>query len=246
MCNRILRILCERLAVSGDFDVKKLAKKTAGFVGADLSALVREASEAAVRRLYQSLANGSARTPPLEVATVARFGDSANIDMKQVDNPLSAVPGGVVVALESDPRSSIRRFHKAYPHQLTKTQLDSLYITFTDFLTGLKIIQPSCKREGFATVPDVTWADVGAPEPIKVELQMAIVLPIKNPEIFAGVGLTTPSGVLLWGPPGCGKTLLAKAVAHESGANFISIQGAELLNKVPILIQIFHYHKAIY
>ena len=60
---------------------------------------------------------------------------------------------------------------------------------------------------------------------------MAIVQPIKRPESFARVGITAPTGVLLWGPPGCGKTLLAKAVANESKANFISIKGPELLNK---------------
>ena len=93
MFNRILRILCGRLTVSGDFDIKKLAKKTAGFVGADLSALVREANEAAVRRLYQSLANTAAGTDRLGVATVTQFDDSVNIDMNQVNYPPSAVPG---------------------------------------------------------------------------------------------------------------------------------------------------------
>ncbi|KAG0129601.1 P-loop containing nucleoside triphosphate hydrolase protein [Tuber indicum] len=173
---KILRILCEKLRLIGDFDFKKLAKKTSGFVGADLSALAREA------------------------------GMSGSL-------------------------SSIQCFLRAHPHRLTRKQLDPLYITFPDFLTALTKIQPSSKREGFATVPDVTWADVGALESHKAELQMAIVLPIKKPELFARVGLTAPSGVLLWGPPGCGKTLLAKAIANESGANLISIRGPELLNK---------------
>ncbi|PWW76220.1 AAA-domain-containing protein [Tuber magnatum] len=173
---KILRILCENLRLIGGFDFKELAMATAGFVGADLSALVREA------------------------------GTSGSL-------------------------SPIQCFLRAHPHRLTGKQLDPLYITFPDFLTALTKIQPSSKREGFATVPDVTWADVGALESHKAELQMAIVLPIKKPELFASVGLTAPSGVLLWGPPGCGKTLLAKAVANESGANLISIRGPELLNK---------------
>ncbi|KAG0129600.1 P-loop containing nucleoside triphosphate hydrolase protein [Tuber indicum] len=173
---KILRILCEKLRLIGDFDFKKLAKKTSGFVGADLSALAREAGMVAMRRIYEILENPSAATDPME-------------------------------------------------------QLDPLYITFPDFLTALTKTQSLAKREGFATVPDVTWADVGALESHKAELQMAIVLPIKKPELFARVGLTAPSGVLLWGPPGCGKTLLAKAVANESGANFINIQGPEFINK---------------
>jgi ribosome biogenesis ATPase len=125
----------------------------------------------------------------------------------------------------------IERFLNAYPSRLTTAQLDPLRISQEDFLTALPSIQPSSKREGFATVPDVTWADIGALHPIRTELQMAIVQPIAHPEIFASVGITAPTGVLLWGPPGCGKTLLAKAVANESNANFISIRGPELLNK---------------
>lgn len=66
---------------------------------------------------------------------------------------------------------------------------------------------------------------------IREELTFAITQPIRNPEAFAALGLSSASGVLLFGPPGCGKTLVAKAAANESGANFISIKGPELLNK---------------
>ncbi|TVY86121.1 putative AAA domain-containing protein, partial [Lachnellula willkommii] len=104
-------------------------------------------------------------------------------------------------------------------------------ITYQDFLTALPKVQPSAKREGFATIPDTTWAHIGAMHEVREQLQMAIVEPIKRPESFARVGVTAPAGVLLWGPPGCGKTMLAKAVANESKANFISIKGPELLNK---------------
>ncbi|KAA8564984.1 hypothetical protein EYC84_010753 [Monilinia fructicola] len=104
-------------------------------------------------------------------------------------------------------------------------------IKYTDFLAAIPKVQPSAKREGFATIPDTTWAHVGALHEVREQLEMAIVEPIKRPESFARVGITAPTGVLLWGPPGCGKTLLAKAVANESRANFISIKGPELLNK---------------
>ncbi|KAH0146532.1 AAA-domain-containing protein, partial [Aureobasidium melanogenum] len=92
-------------------------------------------------------------------------------------------------------------------------------------------ITPSSKREGFATIPDTTWEDIGALTSVREELQTAIVEPIKSPDLYAAVGISAPTGVLLWGPPGCGKTLLAKAVAAESKANFISVKGPELLNK---------------
>jgi ribosome biogenesis ATPase len=113
----------------------------------------------------------------------------------------------------------------------SKTEDTDVTITFDDFLTALPKIQPSSKREGFATIPDTTWADIGALRPVREELLTAIVEPIRHPEKYARVGITAPTGVLLWGPPGCGKTLLAKAVANESRANFISVKGPELLNK---------------
>jgi len=106
-----------------------------------------------------------------------------------------------------------------------------LCITPADFMLALKQVKPSSKREGFATVPDVTWADIGALRNTRDELHMAVVQPIRRPDLFSAVGIVAACGVLLWGPPGCGKTLLAKAVANESRANFISVKGPELLNK---------------
>ncbi|ODV91594.1 hypothetical protein CANCADRAFT_73317 [Tortispora caseinolytica NRRL Y-17796] len=133
--------------------------------------------------------------------------------------------------VDDSPSSLIKKFIDAHPDPLTPEQLEPLSISLADFITALPTIQPSSKREGFTTVPDVTWADVGALGPIRKELQMAIVQPIMRPDLYKSVGITAPSGVLLWGPPGCGKTLLAKAVANESRANFISVRGPELLNK---------------
>ena len=126
----------------------------------------------------------------------------------------------------------IAAFLRAHPSPLTEEQLLPLSITNSDFQLALAQIQPSSKREGFTTVPDVTWSSVGALTAIREELRMAIVQPVKHPEVFEALGIANPCGVLLWGPPGCGKTLLAKAVANESRANFISVKGPELLNKV--------------
>ena len=109
-------------------------------------------------------------------------------------------------------------------------QMAEVCITLDDFKCALKKLVPSAKREGFATVPDVTWEDIGALENVRRELSLSILAPIRNPTQFERLGLTRPSGILLTGPPGCGKTLLAKAVANESGLNFISVKGPELLN----------------
>lgn len=113
---------------------------------------------------------------------------------------------------------------------MTSDELDDLCITMTDFTEALKVVQPSAKREGFITVPDVTWDDIGSLRDIREELQLAVLAPVKFPKKLQALGLHSPSGVLLCGPPGCGKTLLAKAVANEAGINFISIKGPELLN----------------
>ncbi|KAG0641395.1 P-loop containing nucleoside triphosphate hydrolase protein [Tuber brumale] len=156
---KILRAVCGKLRLPGDFDFKGLAKATPGFVGGDLSALAAGAGAVAMRRLCKALRNPIAVSDTLEVTRVADLGF----------------------------RGSIQRFFQAYPDPFTEKQLDSLF--------------------------------------------RAIVNPIKKPELFRSAGVSVPAGVLLWGPPGCGKTLLAKAVANESRANFIGVRGPELLNK---------------
>ncbi|XP_037274346.2 nuclear valosin-containing protein-like [Rhipicephalus microplus] len=113
---------------------------------------------------------------------------------------------------------------------LDDEQLKNLCVDVTDFESALKLVQPSAKREGFATVPDVTWEDVGALSSIREALQVAILAPVRHRDKYESLGLVTPTGILLHGPPGCGKTLLAKAIANESGINFISVKGPELLN----------------
>ena len=109
--------------------------------------------------------------------------------------------------------------------------LSGEYILVTDFEEASKRVKPSAQREGFSTVPNTSWNDVGALTAVREELQMSIVEPILNPHRFKQIGLSAPAGVLLYGPPGCGKTLVARAVSNESKANFISIKGPELLNK---------------
>ena len=238
---KILRVLCQKLRLSGDFDFRDLAKKTPGFVGADLSALTSEAGRAAINRIFQTLKSSPAAPPPADdIASGDADGDTA-MDVDGPSQPLgnptsasasaSAVPAPIAADAAHGPASLIQNFLAAYPSRLTEEQLSPLTITNTDFLVAVPKIQPSSKREGFATVPDVTWDAIGALQSIRQELQMSIVLPIKDPELFRDVGLDKPIGVLLWGPPGCGKTLLAKAVANESHANFISVKGPELLNK---------------
>ncbi|CAG9788296.1 unnamed protein product [Diatraea saccharalis] len=114
------------------------------------------------------------------------------------------------------------------PYSLDK--LSGLSICQEDFLKALKTTKPCSVREGIVTVPDVTWDDVGSLNQVRKDLQLAVLAPVKYPEQLKKLGLAAASGVLLCGPPGCGKTLLAKAVANEAGVNFISVKGPELLN----------------
>ncbi|MEM4326591.1 MAG: CDC48 family AAA ATPase [Candidatus Diapherotrites archaeon] len=109
--------------------------------------------------------------------------------------------------------------------------LESLEVKRADFLEALKDVQPSALREVTIDVPDVRWSDIGGLDDLKVELKQAVEWPLKKPEVFQKMGIRPPRGVLLYGPPGCGKTAIAKAIANESEANFISVKGPELISK---------------
>lgn len=214
----ILKKMSQNLKIDGLIDFIKLAKLTPGFVGADLKALITASGTCAIKRIFQ------------EYAELSPVPDS-QMDLDQNHDQDEQALKNTANMIDPIPLSTIQRFIKNFPEPLNDEQLRHLTIKYEDFLKALPTIQPTAKREGFATVPDVTWANVGALSKTRIELNMAIVQPIKRPELYEKVGISAPAGVLLWGPPGCGKTLLAKAVANESRANFISIKGPELLNK---------------
>jgi transitional endoplasmic reticulum ATPase len=107
--------------------------------------------------------------------------------------------------------------------------LESITVKMKDFQDAMREIQPSALREVFVEIPNVRWSDIGGLDDVKKKLKEAVELPLKNPEVFQKMGIRTPKGILLYGAPGTGKTLLAKAVATESEANFISIKGPEVL-----------------
>ena len=115
--------------------------------------------------------------------------------------------------------------------ELPKEVWEKLIVTKEDFENALKMVEPSAMREVLIEIPKVKWDDVGGLESVKSNLKEMVEWPLKNPEVFGRMGITPPRGILLYGPPGCGKTMLAKAVASESGANFISVKGPELLSK---------------
>ncbi len=115
--------------------------------------------------------------------------------------------------------------------RLSPELLDKLIVTGGDFENALKEIVPSAMREVYLETPDVKWSEIGGLEDVKRELQEAVEWPLKFSDLYKAIGYSMPKGVLLFGPSGTGKTLLAKAVATESEANFISVRGPELLSK---------------
>ncbi|NWX44266.1 NVL protein, partial [Steatornis caripensis] len=204
---KILWTLCRKLKLPESFEFHHLARLTPGYVGADLMALCREAAMCTVNRVLIKSEKQKRKHIHAGGSTAE---ESAGTDILDEWQRL------LDLLKKQDP--------------LPEEQLQKLCIEMNDFIVALSSVQPSAKREGFVTIPDVTWADIGALEDVREELIMAILAPVRNPEQFRALGLTTPAGVLLAGPPGCGKTLLAKAVANESGLNFISVKGPELLN----------------
>ncbi|MEM4568163.1 MAG: CDC48 family AAA ATPase [Thermofilaceae archaeon] len=115
--------------------------------------------------------------------------------------------------------------------ELPPDVLDELKVTMQDFMDAYREITPSALREIEIEVPNVRWSDVGGLEEVKQQLREAVEWPLRYPESFKRLGIDPPKGVLLYGPPGCGKTLLAKAVATESEANFIAVKGPEIFSK---------------
>ncbi|XP_055260719.1 ribosome biogenesis protein SPATA5 isoform X2 [Moschus berezovskii] len=126
---------------------------------------------------------------------------------------------------------ALRRVLRKQPNLPDSKMAGLVNITLKDFLQGMNDIRPSAMREVAVDVPNVSWSDIGGLENVKLKLKQAVEWPLKHPESFTQMGIQPPKGVLLYGPPGCSKTMIAKALASESGLNFLAIKGPELMNK---------------
>jgi transitional endoplasmic reticulum ATPase len=128
-------------------------------------------------------------------------------------------------------RRVIPEYNFKEDEEIPEDILNKLIVKKKDFDEGFKMVQPSAMREVLVDIPNVKWDDIGGMDKVKQELKESIEWPLVNAQMFKQLGIKSPKGVLMYGPPGCGKTLLAKAVATESGVNFISVKGPEVINK---------------
>ncbi|CAI6366354.1 unnamed protein product [Macrosiphum euphorbiae] len=203
----MLGLMCKNLRIDPTVSLDRLSELTPGYVGADLKSLTREAATVAANRTIEAIKKR------LQVISDGDKPDETeqllSSNKNQIKNTLKLLRSDNFIPIE---------------------EVSDIQIELYDFEEALKKVVPSSKREGFVTVPNVTWDDIGSLKKIREELHMAMLAPVTHAKEFTALGLDVPTGVLLCGPPGCGKTLLAKAVANEAGINFISIKGPELLN----------------
>jgi transitional endoplasmic reticulum ATPase len=158
-----------------------------------------------------------------------------DVELKQIKDITHGYTGADLEALcREAAMKALRRYlpqidleDKRIPHEV----LDKMEVTNQDILDAFREVTPTAMREVYIEAPNVPWSAVGGLEGVKQSLKEAVEWPLKNPEMFKRLGITPPKGILLYGPPGCGKTLLARAVATESEANFISIRGPEIFSK---------------
>ncbi len=160
---------------------------------------------------------------------------SDDVELKKISEITHGYTGADLNALSREAAmKALRRYlpqidleEKRIPHEV----LDGMEVNNDDILEAFREVTPTAMREVYVEVPNVHWDQVGGLEEVKQSLIEAVEWPLKNPEMFKRLGVTPPKGILLHGPPGCGKTLLAMAVATESEANFISIRGPEVFSK---------------
>jgi transitional endoplasmic reticulum ATPase len=158
-----------------------------------------------------------------------------DVDLKRLTDVTHGYTGADVSSLSREAAmKALRRYMPEInleEERVPPEILDKMVVNEDDFLSAYREITPTAMREVYVEVPSVRWKEVGGLEELKNELIESVEWPLKKPEVFKKMGIKPPRGILLFGPPGCGKTLLARAVATEGEANFISIKGPEIFSK---------------
>ncbi len=157
-----------------------------------------------------------------------------DVNLKEIAGSTHGFVGADLDALSRE--AAMNALKKVLPkidlekEEIPTSILDSLKVTKDDFVEAMRGVSPSALREVMVEVSDVKWSDIGGLGEVKSRLQEAVEWPLKHPEAFKRMGIRPTKAILLHGPPGCGKTLLAKAAANESEANFIAVKGPQLLS----------------
>ena len=158
-----------------------------------------------------------------------------NIDLKMLSGRTHGYVGADIAALTRE--AAMKALRRYLPDidlvedRIPPEILEKMEVNLDDFMGAYREVTPTAMREVFIEIPTVHWEEVGGLDEVKQALIEAVEWPIKRPEVFTSMGIHPPKGILLHGPPGCGKTLLARAVCTESEANFISIKGPEIFSK---------------
>jgi transitional endoplasmic reticulum ATPase len=158
-----------------------------------------------------------------------------DVDLKKLADMTHGYTGADLAALGRE--TAMKALRRYLPQinleeeRIPPSVLEKMEVRMDDFVNAYKEVTPTAMREVYIEVSTVHWDDIGGLDDVKQHLKEAVEWPLKTPEIFSKLGIKPPKGILLYGPPGCGKTLLARAVATESEANFISIKGPEVFSK---------------
>ena len=160
---------------------------------------------------------------------------SDDVNLKMLSSELHGYTGADIKSLcREAAMKSIRRYLPEIDletEKITSEVLNSMEVKLIDFYDAMHEVVPTAMREFYVERPKVWWQNVGGLEDTKQTLRDNLILAMKEPEKFLKMGIKPPKGALLYGPPGCGKTLLARALATESGANMILVRGPEILSK---------------
>lgn len=224
----------ERLVSDFLFRFQKVDDAQVGS-GPDTPEVQKVRHELEENALYQALLKVMPAPKISELADEIRQ-DGINRDLERIAAVTHGFVGADLAALAKEAaliviRREMPRFNIQEDEPIPREVLESLKIRYRDFVDALKIVRPSAMREVMITVPTTKWNDVAALDDARQSLTEAVEWPLKYPLAFESLGVEPPKGILLYGPSGTGKTLLAKAVANEAEANFISVKGPELLSK---------------